>query len=254
MNHSKPKLPEAGERRLGGIQRQLTQPGSKFRRYWKTTVGDYSWGHLILYEIVLLLVNLLPSSFAQSMRLFLFESIFGSIGIGCTFGKNLIIRRPKQIYIGNHVTIEKEVSLDVKAAGKGIYIADNVTIGAGSIVSCTGGVIRIGYGSRVGERCRLGSSEGLTIGKNTSTGDESYLIGAAHAYDRSDIPIIEQPLTCRGPNWVGDEVMIGKGTTIRDGVHIGNSCHIGDHSLVLGDLPDNSDVEGVPAIIKGLVS
>lgn len=248
----KPNISQTGERRLGGIQRQLSQPGNKFRRYWETAVGNYSLGHLIAYEIVILLTNILPDPLAQSVRRLLFIPIFGAIGKGCLFGKNLIIRRPKEIHVGNHVTIADDVSLDIKGAGEGIFIADYVYIGKGSIISCTGGEIRIGVGSRVGEHCRLGSSVGLTIGKACQIGDASYLIGAAHAYDRNDIPIIEQPLTCRGPNRVGDQVEIGRGATIRDGVRIGDNCFIADKSLVLDHLPANAAVEGVPATIKDL--
>ena len=250
MNRPKPSISETGERRLGGVQRQLFQPGNKFRRYWETAVGKYSLGHLIAYEVIIFLANILPNSLARPARPLLFSSMFGSIGKGCLFGKDLIIRRPKQIHIGSHVTIEEDVSLDVKGAGKRIFIADHVTIGAGTIVSCTGGEILIGAGSQVGKRCRLGSSVGLTIGKACQIGDESYLIGAAHAYDRNDIPIIEQPLTCRGPNWVGNQVEIGRGVTIRDGVQIGNNCRVADNSLVLDPLPANVTAEGVPSIVK----
>lgn len=243
-------MSESREQRLGGIQRQLSQPGSKFRRYWETAVGNYSLGHLIAYEVIIFLANILPNSLALPTRPFLFSSIFGSIGKGCRFGKGLIIRRPKQIHIGSHVTIEEDVSLDVKGAGKRIFIAGHVTIGAGTIVSCTGGEILIGAGSQVGKRCRLSSSRGLSIGKECHIGDESYLIGAAHAYDRNDIPIIEQPLTCRGPNWVGNQVEIGRGVTIRDGVQIGNNCCVADNSLILNHLPANSTVKGAPSIVK----
>lgn len=240
--------------RIGGVQRQLFQPGNMFRRYCETAVGRYHLADLITYELTMLLTNVAPERYRKLICRRLYPLIFASVGKGVDFGKNLIIRRPKRIYIGNNVTIADYVSLDVKGDGEGIFIADNVSIGAGTILSCTGGRIQIGFGSRVGKRCRLGASKGLRIGNMCHLGDESYLVGAAHAYDRKDRPIIDQPLTCRGANQVGDSARIGKGATIRDGVHIGDRGIVADQSLVISHVPENVRVAGVPAVKVGPVS
>jgi acetyltransferase-like isoleucine patch superfamily enzyme len=233
-------------RRIGGVQRQLFQPGSMFRRYCETTVGNYCLSDLVKYELVTMMINAAPCRMRQAARRHLYPLIFGHVGRRTIFGEKLIIRRPNRITIGNDVSIEDEVSLDVKGEGEGITIANGVTIGAGTIVSCTGGYIRIGGGTRIGRRCRLGSSLGLEIGEHAVFGDECYLVGAAHAYDRKDIPIIDQPLTCRGPNHVGNQVRIGKGVTVRDGVRIGDDAIVKDDALVINDVPDNAVVAGIP--------
>lgn len=49
------------------------------------------------------------------------------------------------------------------------------------------------------------------------------------------------------PTIVGDNVMIGVGSLIMPGVHIGNNVIIGGHSVVTKDVPDGAVVAGVPA-------
>ena len=243
----KPKELKLGEFSAGGIQRQLSQEGGKFQRYVRWTVGSQSLGHLVIYEFVLLLSNIFRHSLGNQIRQFLYPLIFAEIGRDCRFGDNMIIYCPKQIKIGNHVTIGENVFFSVKGSKASIVIDDHVSIGAGTIVNTIGGVLRIGSGTTIGKNCRLGSSLGFTIGENSYISDECCVVSAGHAYDRKDLPIIAQPLTCRGANSVGDKVTIGKGATIRDGVHIGSGSIISKHALVLSDVAPDSVMHGVPA-------
>lgn len=49
---------------------------------------------------------------------------------------------------------------------------------------------------------------------------------------------------------IGDYVMIGTGTIILPGITIGNNAIIGAGSVVKNNIPDNTLVAGVPAMIK----
>ncbi len=46
---------------------------------------------------------------------------------------------------------------------------------------------------------------------------------------------------------IGDNVWIGRGSSIRKGVHIGDNCVVATGSIVTKDIPDNHIAAGVPA-------
>ncbi len=48
---------------------------------------------------------------------------------------------------------------------------------------------------------------------------------------------------------IGNNVLIGAGAKILGGIQVGNNVKIGANSVVINDIPDNSTVIGVPAII-----
>jgi maltose O-acetyltransferase len=52
------------------------------------------------------------------------------------------------------------------------------------------------------------------------------------------------------PITIGDDCWIAGGVTICPGVTIGNRCIVAAGSVVTKDIPDDSLVAGVPAIIK----
>jgi acetyltransferase-like isoleucine patch superfamily enzyme len=239
--------------RAGGIQKQLFLPGNMFARYRDTVVGKKNVGALIIYEMVIAIANSFPTKFGIWLRGLLYPLIFAQVGSSVVFGKNLIIRRPGEMYIGDRAVIGDHVSLDVKGEGERITISKQAEIGSETIVSCTGGKIAIGKGTRIGSRCRLGSSKGLSIGEYCKLGNNSYIVGAAHAYDRTDIPIIEQPLTCRGANSIGNFTEIGDDVTVRDGVRIGDRVRVDSRSLVIGHIPEGTMVAGTPAAVIGQV-
>lgn len=235
------------ERDIGSIQRRLAGPGGVLGKYREATVGDRGYGRLVLYEAVFLAAGSLGSGLGIRLRRLLYPLILGHVGRGVDFGRDCSFLRPHLIEIGNGVILGDRVALDVKSDGAAIVIGDGVSIGGKSIFSCPGGRITIGAGTKIGARCRLGSLLGLTVGGKCTIGESTYIVGAGHASARLDRPIIDQPLTCRGPNRIGDEVVIGEGVTVLDGVSIGDGAQVEPGSLVLRDIAPGERVSGVPA-------
>lgn len=241
------KLTTIGQE-TGGVQHHLRRPGSAVRKYQQTVTGVDSWLALVIYELIECCVTPVPGRLGQILRACFYPLLFASCSRTVRIGKDLTIHQPAKISLAAGVVIEDFVTLNVKGNGAGIVLKNDVRVGEGTILSCPGGTIVIGEGTVIERRCRLGSLQGLTIGKSCHIGEGAYLIGAAHAFDRLDVPIIQQPQTCRGETILGDQVRIGRGVTIRDGVRVGSRAHIGDGSLVLQDVAESSFVQGVPAV------
>lgn len=50
--------------------------------------------------------------------------------------------------------------------------------------------------------------------------------------------------------WIGDNVWVGAGGIILPGCRIGNNCVVAAGAVVCSDVPDNTMVAGVPAVVK----
>jgi acetyltransferase-like isoleucine patch superfamily enzyme len=230
------------------VQEKLSRPGNPVRKYQQTVIGVDGWLTLLVYELVECCITPVPGCLGRFFRSVFYPFIFASFSRTGKIGKNLTIHQPVKISIADRVIVEDFVTLKVKGEGEGISLHKDVCVGGKCIISCSGGTIVIGEGTVVEKECRLGTLKGLFIGECCHIGSRTYMTGASHAFDRLDVPIIQQAKTCRGETIVGDHVKIGCGVTILDGVKIGNYACIADGSLVLKDVAAFSSVQGVPAV------
>lgn len=230
----------------GSIQQQLCQGGT-LQKYRSTVIGNKGVKELLLYEFFTAIICPLPGAFGIHARHFFSPLLFNRFGRKITMKRDVVFRRPHQIRIGNGVTLERGVTLDVKSNDGFIEIHDDVHIGRNTILSCPGGTIVVGKGTHIGKKCRLGSLEGLTIGRHSIIGDLTCIVGAGHTFCSRDLPIIQQPLTCKGQTIIEDYVEIGKEVTVLDGTHIGQKAKIIAKSMVNKNIASNCTVCGVPA-------
>lgn len=109
--------------------------------------------------------------------------------------------------------------------GGDISIGDNCSINPFSIVYGHGGV-RIGNGVRIAAH--------------------TVVIPANHTPGSDEQPVHRAPVVSLGII-IGDQVWIGAGARILDGVHIGRNAVVGAGSVVTRPVPANATVAGVPA-------
>lgn len=229
------------------IQQEI-EGGGAFQKYKSIATGqDRGLAFFFLNELILMLTTSLTGERGFKLRRQCFSYLCSEIGSTVKIGRECSFRRPQHITIKNGTILGDRISLDVKNDGKGIILHKDVTIGHSTIFSCIGERITVGEETVIGNYCRLGSLEGLTLGKNVIIGDNSYIVGAGHDFDSLDIPIIKQNVACKGPNVIGDNVVIGQRVTVLDGITIGPGAQIKDDSLVNRNVPAGAVFSGVPA-------
>lgn len=117
--------------------------------------------------------------------------------------------------------------------------------------------VNIEHGAMFSPRTSLGDYSGIgvnaringtcTIGNYVMMGANVTVITHNHAFDRTDIPMMEQGFEEERPVVIGDDVWIGDKVTILPGVNIGDGSIIGAGAVVTHDVDPYSIVGGVPA-------
>jgi acetyltransferase-like isoleucine patch superfamily enzyme len=148
------------------------------------------------------------------------------------------------IYIAASAKIQ--IDTDDCVLGGSVRISKGVIISDGVIIAPYGGSIEIGASAYIGPYCVLYGHGGLTIGRNTAIGAHTIIVPANHGIARLGVPMGRQPLTKKGIT-IGEDVWIGAGCKILDGVRIGNGAVIGAGSVVTRDIDAYSIAFGVPA-------
>src|SRR5438552_2986834 len=151
-------------------------------------------------------------------------------------------------YIARSARIQ--IDADGFVLGGRVLVSEWVTISDGVIIAPYGGSIEIGAHAYIGPYCVLYGHGGLAIGRHTMIGAHTIIMPANHGLKRVDRPMNIQPLTKEGIT-IGEDVWIGAGCKILDGIHIGNGAVIGAGSVVTRDIDACSIAFGVPAKAVG---
>jgi acetyltransferase-like isoleucine patch superfamily enzyme len=147
------------------------------------------------------------------------------------------------VFIGDHVLIyQADNDSGPVELGPRVRLHQDVIIESGA-----GGSLSIGEGTNIHPRCQLSAYKGvIRIGAGVSMAPYC----ALYPYDHSilpGMPIRGQPIHSRGGIVIGDEVWLGVGVIVLDGVRIGTGAVVGAGSVVVHDVPDGAVVQGVPA-------
>lgn len=232
------------------LQKKLTDfSESPIKRYLDIVVGEESIISLLRYEFITSIFGPLPGAFGLFSRRYFFKQLLGSCGNNITFGRNITIRHPKKMKIGNNTVIDDYSVLDAKGeARKNIVIGNNVILGRNTTLSCKGGTISIGNNTNIGINTAIYSGSSVKIGNNILVAAGCYIFGdGPHRSDRTDMPIIQQGQEPSQGIVIEDGVWLGAGVKILDGVTIGHDSIIGTSAVVTTDIPPLSIALGVPA-------
>lgn len=150
----------------------------------------------------------------------------------------------QSVYIGKHCSLKGKHH---------ITLEDSVTVRPYTQI-WSGGTVRIGRGSEIGERCRISIANSLNMGEKVLLSPNVYITDCDHEYRNLEVPVIDQGVVQRGQTVsIGDGSYIGINAVIVGNVKIGKHCVIGANSVITKDVPDYCVAVGSPArVIKKL--
>ena len=230
------------------IQKELFDPKkSALKKYQDIVIGQNGLGKLIKYELITLLTSWVPGALGLFLRMKLYPILLGKTGRGVSFGTNVVLRHPHKIFIDDNVVIDDNCVLDAKGeSNQGLFIGSGSFIGRNTILSCKNGNIRLGEKVNMGFNCQIFSASNVSLGNNNLIAAYCYIIGGTHKMDRIDIPPLEQERTSLGIV-MEDNLWLGAGVKVMDGVRIGRDAVIGTSAVVSKDIPEYSIAVGIPA-------
>jgi serine acetyltransferase len=170
-------------------------------------------------------------------------------------GRHVVVRHGRRIRAGAALIVGDGALLDALGTG-GIHIGNNVTLGRGAALVCTGVVARpgllieIGDRTGIGDHCFLSGQGGIQIGSDVLLGPGVRIFSENHRFERLDVPIRSQGEE-RAPVVIEDDCWIGAGATVLGGVRIRSGTVVAAGAVVTRDTPANSLVMGVPARVTG---
>ena len=178
-------------------------------------------------ELWISLFGWIPTPLGVLIRLCAWKGIFEHCG-SVRFAQHLTIQGARHITLGNNVRLGKYVFL---TANEGrIELCDRVAISPCAHISADNGEISIGSCSAIGPG--------------------TVLRAANHAFDRTDMPMMDQGHS-RGTISIGKDVWIGANCVITANVKIGEGAIVGAGAVVTHDVAPFSIVGGVPAHVIG---
>ncbi|MFA3921025.1 acyltransferase [Ruegeria hyattellae] len=227
----------------------LSGSGSALAKYKAFFVGDPSTMKLLQYEAAILFATPMPGALGFALRKVLLPGLFGKAGRGLNFGRNISLRCPGRMSLGDHVTIDDGCALDARGAQSpaDFVIGPRTLIARDTCLGIKSGYLRIGANGSIGSQCYFSAVSGIEIGDDAIIAGQCYFGGGRYKTALGAGPMVTQGLITKGPVVVGDDVWIGAGARVLDGVRIGNGAIIGAGAVVAKDVAENAIVAGIPA-------
>ena len=166
----------------------------------------------------------IPGGPGTLIRRTFYRPLFHRAGKGLRTGVGVVVQGFHHIVVGSGVGLNRYASL--YAARGRITLGDAVFLGDFSSINA--------------------NDADITIGSRVAIGPMVLIQGANHAFERADIPIVEQGHI---PSFViiEDNVWIGARAVILPGVRVCSGAVVGAGSVVTRDVPSGAVVAGNPA-------
>lgn len=234
------------------LQNLAEEDVSALQKYQDFFVGTSRLSALLKFEFITMFLSPMPGAMGFFLRKWFYPHLFNKVGSGILWGRNIALRHPGKIELGDRVAIDDDCLLDAKGAGdEGIQIGSDVMIARGSVIQGKCAWVKIGDRCNIGSQCILTSVGGIMLGKSVLIAGQCYIGGGRYRIDNKEIPIMDQGVYSKGPVIIEDNTWLGAGVVVLDGVRIGKGCVVGAGAVVTKDVPDYAIAVGVPAeVIK----
>ena len=150
-------------------------------------------------------------------------------------------------FVDDHVTIYAH------SDGGGVTIGPESSLLRYTILEMIeGGAIDIGRNTHIQAGCQLTAAKGsIHIGDNVQIAPRCAFYPYQHGFGAVDVPINSQPVVSKGDIIIEDDVWLGVGVIVLDGVTIGRGAVVGAGAVVLESIPPLAIAAGIPARIIG---
>jgi acetyltransferase-like isoleucine patch superfamily enzyme len=231
------------------MRQRLSQARSfPLKGYMELTVGRVGFWRFLEYELLTSVVGSMAGASGYLMRRMLYPRLFRRCGHRPIFGRDVVIRYPRNIDVGDNVTIDDYALLDGRGAvPAGIVIEDNVVVNRNCMLKAKAGPIRLGRDTNLGGNSVIVSLAGIDIGQSVLVAGGCYINAGAYPTDGLSRPMMDRGAYSEGPITIGDDVWIGTGAIILDGVTIGPHAVISAGAVVARDIPEGAIAAGIPA-------
>lgn len=203
----------------------------------------------VVEQLILTCFGWMPTVLGIAARAFVYRLIMRMHGMAA-IENGVRIRFADRITLGRGVYLDQGVYLH--ACPDGIHIADNSFVMHGSVLhvynfrNLPHAYIRIGANSLIGEFNVLRGQGGITIGDRVYTAPMVQMLAVNHVFDDPTRPMVEQGITAEGIV-IEDDVWIGAGAIITDGVRICKGAVVAAGAVVTEDVAPYTVVGGTPA-------
>ena len=238
-------------------KRQLTeqlhaQEASLLKRYKLKVSGDVSTNQFVKHEMITSVLGNISGGLGFFLRGLFYRRMFKEAGRGLIIGKGVVVRHPNKIVLGERIAIDDYSLIDAGGAGrKGLVIHDEVIISRNCVVQAKTGPVFIGQKTDIGCNVVISSVSGINIGDYVLIAGNCYIGGGRYRFEMSELSMMEQGIYSEGPVVIEDDVWLGAGVIVLDGIKIGKGSIVGAGAVVTNDLPEYSISVGIPAVVRG---
>jgi acetyltransferase-like isoleucine patch superfamily enzyme len=181
----------------------------------------------------------------MSRLIFIIFLIFRKLNIYYCLSRKFYYNLNPYISIGRGTIIEKGVTLSTQYGGR-IIIGRNCILYRNSSLITHGNDIIMGDYSTVNPYTVIYGQGGCHIGNGVRIAALSTIVPSNHIFSDIETPIFKQGLSCKGIT-IEDDVWIGSGVRILDGITISKGCVIGAGSVVTKSTEPFGVYIGIPA-------
>ncbi len=206
-------------------------------------------GRYILEQTLYLLLGWVPTVVGVALRGVFYRLILHMRGLAA-IESGVRLRYASNIHLQRGVYLDSNTYLH--ACPNGIEIGENTIVMHGAVLHVYNfrgmpqSGIKIGRDSLIGEYCVIRGQGGVTIGDRVYTSPFTQLLSVNHVFDDPNRPFVEQGITAQGIV-IEDDVWLGAGAVITDGVRVGHHSVVAAGAVVTKDVEPYSIMAGVPA-------
>jgi acetyltransferase-like isoleucine patch superfamily enzyme len=154
------------------------------------------------------------------------------------------------LQIGRDVKIDPSVnmawSVSIDPARGSISVGRNCSLSKGVLLHAYGGYIKIGENSSINPYCVLYGLGGIKIGNGVRIAPHVSIIASNHIFSDPNIFIFKQGETKKGIV-IEDDVWIGTGARVLDGVTLAKGTVVGAGAVVTKSSDPYTVIVGIPA-------